>query len=658
MYGAFELEVPMSQCSNNKVKYPQYIVNLRNAKARLWKQRFTPGGLARYRKAAEKWSRAIASSSRNVQNKVLQSGNTSTFYKFVNARKKDRTGVSPLNDGAGNLVVTDSGKSELLNNQFASVFVEDDGNLPTISKRCTNNNNLRSVNITVERVYKILSKLPVKYSHTPDIIPSALLKLLASELSEPLTTIFNVSLCTGMLPSLWKCADIAPLFKKGEPTIPENYRPISLTSCVCKVFERLIVEDLTAYLHNNNLLSENQFGFLANRSTVTQLLSCMYDWMRAYDARANTDVIYVDYAKAFDTVCHKKLLHKLESGYGINGTLLCWLKAFLTDRRQCVKVGNSYSDYVSVQSSVPQGSVLGPILFLLYVNDAPDICPAQVSMRLFADDIKLYFPYNHSYDRAIMQETLTKLSQWSDKWQLSISTSKCNVLCLGNNENAPYKISDVQLPTVSSCKDLGVIIDSSLKFGEHITQIVKKAYTVINLLFRIFSIANESAYIQGYIAYVRPVLEYASNVWNPCISLGFIDKLEDVQRYFTRRLFYRCRPNLHMSYTDRLKYLKLESLEGRRLKSDLILAYQIIRGHSHLSNTGMFDFSDLQRGNLYRLKIQYCRTTLYKNCFHNRVAPIWNSLPSTVTNQPSISSFRNTLGKHDLSEFCKFDRNL
>ena len=257
---AFSVCVPVTDCSKSrKTKYPKHILKLQSIKHRMFKCRFQRGGYERYKSAARRCAKAIESHCKNVQNRILTCDNVSLFYKYINSRKKLNSGVSPLYDSDRNCVVSDSGKAAILNDQFSSVFIDDDGSKPAIHCEC--NAKFDFVQITPDRVCKILSKLPVKFSHSPDNVPSAVLRSLASKICVPLSTIFNVSFNTCEIPSVWKCADITAIFKKGDVNDASNYRPISLTSPICKVFEKLFVEQLLVYLHANNLLCKEQFSF-------------------------------------------------------------------------------------------------------------------------------------------------------------------------------------------------------------------------------------------------------------------------------------------------------------------------------------------------------------------------------------------------------------
>ncbi len=332
----------------------------------------------------------------------------------------------------------------------------------------------------------------------------------------PLSVIFEVSFASSELPDIWKLADVVALYKKGNSSDPGNYRPVSLTCVACRIMELCIYDTLLLYLRQQNLLSRQQHGFLSKRSTCTQLIECFYDWTVAIDDKKSLDVVYIDFSKAFDTVCRAKLLLKLKS-YGVDGLLYGWIESFLSNRRQRVVIGSVFSDYANVTSGVPQGSILGPLLFVLFVNDLPDELPGVIT-KLFADDVKL----DHEIV-ADVQNALDLLCVWSRKWQLQIAVQKCCVLHVGsNNANSEYFINNSVLPSETCVRDLGVAVHCSLKSTQHCREIARKANRITNMLFRCFCTKDKNVLLKAYKTYVRPLVEYCTPVWNPSL-VGDID---------------------------------------------------------------------------------------------------------------------------------------
>ena len=313
--------------------------------------------------------------------------NPKAFWRYSNTRLKTKSKLDDLTDESGSTVSDDSGKARLLNTFFSSIFtIESSDQMPEPPNQFSGPG-IESITITAEMVHKKLLKLKTDSAPGPDGIHPKLLQLAAQSLAEPLASQFNESLDQGVLPDAWKTAVVVPIHKKGSKKEPGNYRPISLTCIPCKVMESLIRDELMEFLSSTDQISKHQHGFRPRRSCSSQLLETLEDWCRIIEQGDSVDVIYLDFRKAFDSVPHKRLLKKLCS-YGISGKLLRWIEVFLSDRKQQVMVNGVHSDLVPVKSGVPKGSVLGPLLFLLYVNDIPSI--VSCTAKMFADDTKIY----------------------------------------------------------------------------------------------------------------------------------------------------------------------------------------------------------------------------------------------------------------------------
>jgi len=662
--GILDANVPKFAPKRRRLKYPKKILKLQALSAKLARTKHVPGGYKKWKDALAACSVAIRNYVSEREKSILESNDISAFYKYINERRIVQEGVAPLKTTNGEIAFLDSEKAEILNAQFISVFTNDNGAKPPFAQRTEAN--FSSFVINSERVRKFLCKLPNKYSHSPNEIPSAILRALSYELCDPLCRIFKFSLNSGLCPALWKNADIIAIYKKGDSSQPLNYRPISLTSTICRLFERMLVEDLLYHLRQNTLITDNQYGFLPGRSTELQLLNSIKPWVQTLDNGRFVDNVNIDFAKAFDTVSHPKLLHKLLN-YGVSGNVHSWIASFLSNRRQRVKVGNSYSEYETVKSGVPQGSCIGPILFLIYINDVPEICSPEVTLQLFADDTKLFSSQRYVFERNILQENLNRFAAWACTWQLHIAEEKCNVLSIGNVVELPnYTLNDKPIANVSSCRDLGICVDKTCLFKQHITNICKKAYALINMLFRCFETDDANSIVIAYKTIVRPSLEYCSCVWNPFLDarhyLGLTDKLENVQRYFTRRVFRRCHIGQSSGYLTRLEMLNLKSLELRRLHCDMSMVYKLLH---NLTDVDPKDLLNQQvtgystRGSAdFKLMKQHVRTNVALNMFTNRVVNVWNSLPGSVKGKSNVVSFKTALSCVNFSKYLKFHRNI
>ena len=321
------------------------------------------------------------------------------------------------------------------------------------------------------------------------------------------------------------------------------------------------------HLKRNNLLFRYQHAFVGQRSCTTQILEAMDNWTSFLEQGDTVDAIFLDFAKAFDSVPHQRLLKKIKA-LGIHGKVLRWIEAFLQDRRQCVRVNGCTSTWSDVVSGVPQGSVVGPILFIIFINDMPD----QVSnfISLFADDAKLYGKSSSPSDRKNIQEDLNSLQTWSDTWKLSFNASKCKSLHLGKeNIQQAYHMMSTSGPVIldrTPCeKDLGIMIDSDLEFDEHISLAVRKANTKLAMIRRTFVYMDEKMLVQLYTSLVRPILEYGNVIWSPHLQ-SHIKQLEGVQHRATKLLSSLS----NLPYEERLKKSNLPSLSYRRMRGDAI----------------------------------------------------------------------------------------
>ena len=495
----------------------------------------------------------------------------------------------------------------------------------------------------------------------PDGIHPKALKELAEILAKPLTIIFNTSIQTGIVPDLWKIGNIIALFKKGDKSDPGNYRPVSLTSVVGKLMEKIVRKVIVNHMIKNDLYSKKQFGFISGRSTTLQLLLVMEEWTEILDKGGAIDTIYMDFMKAFDKVPHKRLITKLES-YGLSNQIIKWVDNFLNERNQKVTVNGNESCNRPVTSRIPQGSVLGPILFVIYINDLPECVEANT--YLFADDTKIFREIKTEEDRKHLQDDLDKLQQWSDTWLLKFHPNKCKVMSISNKRltevTTTYYLHDqdgksVELSRSEGEKDLGVMVDDKVNFDKHIQQQVNKANSIMGLIRRTYTFLDETSFRYLFQALVRPHLEYAEAVWSPFTKKD-IDTIEKVQKRATKLI-----PSLkNMDYPNRLKKLKMPTLQYRRLRGDMIEVYKIINGiYDHKVVTGFFELSDVEqtRGHNKKLRKLSCKINKRKNYFSNRVIDVWNNLPQEAVSAKSVKDFEIAIDKHWENQEMKYNHN-
>ena len=578
--------------------------------------------------------------------------NPKLFHGYIKHRKVGRPSVGPIRADDGELSDDPAIMSECFANAFSSVYVT---SIP--SNDCLHQNFSGSISnllITPATVAACLEDLQPNSTMGDDGLHPRLLKSLSSELSLPLSIIFNSSLHSGILPEEWLISLIVPIYKKSHRFDPLNYRPISLTSVPCKVFERLIVKHITDYLESNSLISPHQFGFRSGHSTTDQLLLTYNDLTRAIDEGRTVDLVFFDYSKAFDTVSHVILLQKLLS-IGVSGELLDWINVFLTSRQMKVKIRSSLSSSRRVFSGVPQGSVLGPLLFIVYINFV--VSSLSCKFKIFADDIKLYLAFDSmsptSDDFTILQTNIDQLVKSSAAWGLMMNVDKCVAMRFAPKSStlpysglSPYKINDDYIKFVNCHSDLGVCIDRSLKFHDHVRRTVAVVGNLTTNLLSCTVCRDPDFVVDLYTTHVRPKLEYASQVWNVGY-LSDIRLLERVQRRWTRSI----QGFEDLGYHERLRRLDLFSFRGRLLRSDLILVWKIFHGLSVISPQDLFELSrsSRTRGHNYKIFVPRSRLEVRHRFFSVRVINTWNALAPQTVETDSLTTFKGLL-RQDLDE--------
>ena len=467
------------------------------------------------------------------------------------------------------------------NTYFASVFTtEATSNIPSVP--AITNIQCSDVSFTVQEVFNNLLKLrPDKAAGPDNLLPRFLIEI-KDQIAYPLYLLFRKSLDESSVPDDWKCADVSPVFKKGNRNKVENYRPISLTSQICKIFESIIRDAVVKHLEANLLIHDSQHGFRKGRSCLTNLLTFLEKVTGDIDSGKNVDVVFLDFAKAFDKVPHQRLLQKLVS-HGITGNLFHWISNWLSNRKQRVCINGSLSDWILVSSGVPQGSVLGPILFPIFINDFD--CGITNWILKFADDTKMFGPVCDYHDYVVFQEDLNRLFSWTNDWQMAFNIDKCKVMHFGRTNKAySYCLDGFPLTEVSEEKDLGVIISKDLKVSQQCSAAYSKANRMLGVMNRTITYKSTDIMLRLYKSVVRPHLEYCTTAWSPHYVKDK-ELIERIQHRFTRML-----PEIKaLPYHERLR-LNLWSLESRRVRADLIEVYKMINGLTNVNFEVFFEF--------------------------------------------------------------------
>ena len=344
------------------------------------------------------------------------------------------------------------------------------------------------------------------------------------------------------------------------------------------------------HLEDNNILYNLQHGFRSSRSCETQLATFIHDLTLNSNTNKQTDIVIMDFAKAFDKVPHKRLAYKLKY-YGITGNTLTWITDFLTHRTQTVLLEGKQSDKVQVTSGVPQGTCLGPILFLIYINDLPDYIKHS-TLRLFADDSIIYKTIHNTDDAHKLQQDINAAGQWEQDWLMKFHPNKCNIISTSNKRTKTtynYKLHDHTLQQVDASKYLGLTLQKNLKWDTHINNITANANRSLGFLKRNLKINSQHIKEHAYKALVRPKLEYCSSIWDPH-NTNQINQIEKIQRRAAR--YVQNRYHNTSSVQDMMDKLNWPTLQTRRLKTRLILLYKIIHHHVAIDPHGILHPAD------------------------------------------------------------------
>jgi hypothetical protein len=558
--------------------------------------------------------------------------NSKGLWRYIKAQKQENVGVSTLKSG-GKVITDAKGKASALNDQFTSVFTRENTNLIP-DKGPSPYPDMPPIRITNNGVKKLLDNIQAKKATGPDGIPARVLKEASTQISPILATIFQQSIDTGSVPDDWREANVTPIFKKGSKSTPANYRPVSLTSIPCKILEHIVVSNILGHLDEHNILVDCQHGFRRRRSCETQLTITAHDLALALNKHQQVDMAILDFSKAFDKVPHQRLAGKLDY-YGIRNTTSGWINNFLRERSQRVLVDGEQSETGPVISGVPQGTVIGPLLFLIFINDITQEINATV--RLFADDCLVYRTIQTEEDSQALQSDLNKLDQWSKDWQMAFNVSKCYVLrvTLARKHiiKATYTMNHQVLETVASNPYLGVELDSKLNWDTHINIVSSKSNRILGFLRRNLWHCPRQVKERAYLTLVRPKLEYCSPIWNPHQG-KYIKKIEAVQRQAARFVLQKPHRNCSTeSVTDMVNSLGWPTLETRipEMYKPCPKGQQTTRRPNH-----------------QQMEHYQCEVNAFRYSLLPRTVPLWNRLPEEIVSAPELDAFKQRLSTYPL----------
>ena len=574
--------------------------------------------------------------------------NDKLWWKLVkDVLNKQRKANSPPLEKADGYATSSEEKANLFNEHFArQSSLDDQGKIPDTNDIPLADATLENISMNTLGIKKIIQNLNVTKASGGDGISPRVLRETANSISPSITRMFNFCFQTGHFPKAWKRANVTPLYKnKGERSHVKNYRPVSLLSCVGKVMERAIFEAMFKHLQDNKLLTKFQAAYLPGSSTETQVLEMYHRIVEAMDRGKDIRFLFLDVSRAFDRVWHSGVLAKLKR-YGFNGRLLKWLENYLTDRQQRVVVEGAQSTYVDITAGVPQGSILGPLLFLIYVNDLPT--SLQTNIRIYADDTTLFLDYKDpEAGREQLQRDIEKLEVWAEKWLMEFSPAKTESLVFSRKRvkhEPEIKMAGKNIKSVKQHKHLGILLQQNGKWSGLIDDIVGKAKKKVDILRGMMYKLNRRSLQKLYLCFIRPGLEYGSTIWDSCTDQEKLS-LESVQLAAMRAITGAKRGTSHgLLYADTC----IETLQARRDRRKIIQMYKIQKKQSPEVLRDLLPETTLQRterslrshSNTSLIK---CNTSAFDSSFLPSTIKKWNELPEDIRAVKSVEHFKERI---------------
>ena len=588
--------------------------------------------------------------------------NSKVFFKYAKKFRKNKQSIVSLKNEDGISVKQAKAMCEILKKQYEKSFSKKK-HTPEINLTAPSDENTMNINdlfsgvapfteieITNEDVLSAIKATKLNSAPGPDGLPPIFLHKCASPLLNPLKIIMKKSLLNSDIPHNWKEAVITPIYKgKGEKSDPAVYRPISLTNIIIKLLERIIRSYIIQYLEANDAFPHSQHGFRPNRSTVSQLLEQYDAILDALCTQSNIDIILLDYAKAFDKINHSILLEKVQK-LGIGGLIGKWIGHFLLNRTQKVSLCGHLSNSSKVASGVPQGTILGPVLFLIYIADIGDNV-TKSTISSYADDSKAHKKIININDGSDLQLDVNTLYNWTEKNLMEFNSAKFEALRIGKNEvlkeEIQYKTPEGKnIVATETVKDLGVYFNSKGTFADHIKIKAAKGKQMTGYILRTFLSRDRDILLTLLKSLVYPILDYSCVVWNPYLQQD-ITLLESPQRKLTSQIHGM----ESLDYYKRLKELNLYSAERRRDRYLLIYIFKIL--HNKVPNPGISYKYSPRRGKVLitppvRSSKSCHATTLMHNSFMYRASRIFNAIPKEIRKlgvETSLDSIKHKIDR-------------
>ena len=575
--------------------------------------------------------------------------NPKYFFSYVKKFSKTKSAIGPLKDQDGNYISDSKDMANILSTQYSSVFSIPQ-NEPIDPEELfhvdSDSTKLYDIVFSPSDIIEAIEDISQNAAPGPEGFPAIFLRNCKEELATPLYLIWRKSLdeTANPCPMRVKQSLICPNHKGDSTALAKNYRPIALTSHLVKIFEKIIRKHIVRHLDQNNLFNPSQHGFRSGRSCLSQLIAHYDKVLSILEKGSNVDVIYLDFAKAFDKLDFNITLQKLKQ-LGVDGKIGRWLHSFLTDRQQTVLVNGEKSAPAPVISGVPQGSVIGPLLFLILMGDI-DKEIAHSFISSFADDTRIGKEIATPDDAILLQQDLMQVYKWATTNNMLFNDSKFELLRYGQNtqiqQSTSYTSNTDELITAKpSTKDLGVTMSASAEFNDHVDNITATVKELSAWILRSFKSRSKTVMLQLWKSIVIPRLDYCSQLWNPS-KIYLIRQLEELQKNYIRRIHGFG----NIDYHTALQKLKLYSLQRRRERYQIIYLWSIVELHvPNISNGINEDLIKVQstiqsrRGRTIATKV--LRNTRFANLRYNSLpfagARLFNALPKSLRNITNCS---------------------
>ena len=580
---------------------------------------------------------------------LSQSGvNEKKWWSTVNTilgRAGDDSIPPILDPSTGCYAKTSKDKAEIFNKFFLShtTVTADGSDLPFESEQGTSCS-LCEISVSVEDVLDQVKAISTNKATGPDNLSAKLLKEAGASIAPVLARLFNMSLRSNIMPKCWKRANVIPIHKKDSKQSASNYRPISLLPVISKVFEKVVFKYVYNYLHRNSLISYHQSGFKPKDSTINQLAYLYHTFSKALDDKKDVRIIFCDVSKAFDRVWHRGLIYKLNR-IGVSGSLLSWFESYLSDRSQRVVIKGQCSEWGEIEAGVPQGSVLGPLLFLVYINDLIEAVDCDI--KLFADDTTLYISVDdHKVASDTLNRNLCNVKVWANRWLVNFNPEKTESLVVTNKKKESYPpvlYNNEPIREVDSHKHLGLTFNSKLSWSQHIGSLVARIAKLKDVMLYLKNRLDRYTLNNIYITFVRPKLEYACIIWADCTNRDKV-MLERCQLSFARIVTGARKGTKTELLYDEVGWPRLEE---RRQQSTLIYFHKLVHGNapdyvcSLLPEANNSSSYNLRQSNA--LPPVRARTEKFNNTLIVNGIKLWNSLPPNVQELHELSEFKKAI---------------